>query len=158
MNKYFLILISLISFNLSSQEIDQKYKSAYFGSGCFWCVESIYENLKGVKEVISGYSGGKKVNPSYKEVISGKTGHAGVVKVLYDPNIISFKVLVDGFFGSHDPSTLNRQGPDRGTQYISIAFYENLGEKKIMDSTCITISGNLVNKNKIFNWEIKKNI
>ncbi|MEL0183355.1 MAG: peptide-methionine (S)-S-oxide reductase MsrA [Bacteroidota bacterium] len=139
MNKYFLILISLISFNLSSQEIDQKYKSAYFGSGCFWCVESIYENLKGVKEVISGYSGGKTVNPSYKEVISGKTGHAEVVKVIYDPNIVSFKVLVDVFFGSHDPSTLNRQGPDRGTQYRSIAFYENLGEKKIIENSIKTL-------------------
>ena len=133
MNKYFLILISLISFNLSSQEIDQKYKSAYFGSGCFWCVESIYENLKGVKEVISGYSGGKTVNPSYKEVISGKTGHAEVVKVIYDPNIVSFKVLVDVFFGSHDPSTLNQQGPDRGTQYRSVAFYSNEVEQKIIN-------------------------
>ena len=142
MNKYFLILISLISFNLSSQEIDQKYKSAYFGSGCFWCVESIYENLKGVKEVISGYSGGKTVNPSYKEVISGKTGHAEVVKVIYDPNIVSFKVLVDVFFGSHDPSTLNRQGPDRGTQYRSIAFYENLVEKKIIENSIKTLLDN----------------
>lgn len=142
MNKYFLILISLISFNLSSQEIDNKYNSAYFGSGCFWCVESIYENLKGVKEVISGYSGGKTVNPSYKEVISGKTGHAEVVKVIYDPNIVSFKVLVDVFFGSHDPSTLNRQGPDRGTQYRSIAFYENLGEKKIIENSIKTLLDN----------------
>lgn len=142
MNRYFLILISLISFNLSSQEIDLKYKSAYFGSGCFWCVESIYENLKGVKEVISGYSGGKTVNPSYKEVISGKTGHAEVVKVIYDPNIVSFKVLVDVFFGSHDPSTLNRQGPDRGTQYRSIAFYENLGEKKIIENSIKTLLDN----------------
>ncbi len=154
MNKYFLILISLISFNLSSQEIDHKYNSAYFGSGCFWCVESIYENLKGVKEVISGYSGGKTVNPSYKEVISGKTGHAEVVKVIYDPNIVSFKVLVDVFFGSHDPSTLNRQGPDRGTQYRSIAFYENLGEKKIIDKSIKSLL-----ENKIFykvTTEVKK--
>ena len=104
--------------------------------------ESIYENLKGVKEVISGYSGGKTVNPSYKEVISGKTGHAEVVKVIYDPNIISFKVLVDVFFGSHDPSTLNRQGPDRGTQYRSIAFYENLGEKKIIESSIKSLLDN----------------
>ena len=136
----YLAIVLFISNILNNNE--QDYKTAYFASGCFWCVESIYENLKGVKEVISGYSGGKTVNPSYKEVISGKTGHAEVVKVIYDPNIVSFKVLVDVFFGSHDPSTLNRQGPDRGTQYRSIAFYENLSEKKIIENSIKTLLDN----------------
>ena len=122
-NKFF--MISIIFFQINDIETfskNQKFSKAYFASGCFWCVESIYENLKGVVKVDSGYSGGFKENPSYYEVIAGKTGHAETVEVIYDPKIINFKTLVKVFFGSHDPSTLNRQGPDKGTQYRSIAF------------------------------------
>ncbi len=122
-------------FNIYSNDANQKYKKAYFASGCFWCVESIYENLKGVKEVNSGYSGGKIINPTYRQVMTGNTGHAEAIEVIYNPNEITFKTLVKVFFGSHDPSTLNQQGPDRGTQYRSIAFYENLYEKEIIEST-----------------------
>ena len=110
----------------------QKYETAYFASGCFWCVEAIYERVKGVKEVHSGYSGGSTKNPTYEEVAYGSTDHAEAVEVLYDPNTISFAQLVKVFFGSHDPTTLNRQGPDRGTQYRSIAFYKNEMQKQII--------------------------
>lgn len=109
-----------------------EYETAYFASGCFWCVEAIFESVKGVKEVISGYSGGKEKNPTYEQVGGGLSTHAEAVEVYYDPKIISFTELVQVFFGSHDPTSLNRQGPDRGTQYRSIAFYKNEEEKKII--------------------------
>ena len=115
-----------------SEEQLQKYETAYFASGCFWCVEAIFESVKGVKEVYSGYSGGTEKNPTYEEVSYGRTHHAEAVEVFYDPDVISFTQLVQVFFGSHDPTTLNRQGPDRGAQYRSIAFYKNDKEKKII--------------------------
>ncbi len=117
---------------LNSQDLSQ-YETAYFASGCFWCVEAIFESVKGVKEVISGYAGGKEENPTYQMVGSGQSTHAEAVEVYYDPKEISFTALVQVFFGSHDPTTLNRQGPDRGTQYRSIAFYKNEKEKKIIE-------------------------
>ena len=119
----------MINLNLKSQT---NYREAYFASGCFWCVESIYESLNGVSEVQSGYSGGKTKNPDYYQVLTGKTGHAETVKVIYDSKKISFKKLVEVFFASHDPTTLNRQGPDIGTHYRSIAFYKNDLEKNII--------------------------
>lgn len=117
----------------SKQDL-QAYERAYFASGCFWCVEAIFESVKGVKEVISGYSGGKEENPTYEQVGYGKTSHAEAVEVYYDPKEISFFQLVQVFFGSHDPTSLNRQGPDRGAQYRSIAFYSNEEEKEIIES------------------------
>ncbi len=118
---------------LSPQDLS-KYETAYFASGCFWCVEAIFESVKGVKEVISGYAGGTEKNPTYEMVGRGQTSHAEAVEVYYDPKVISFVELVQVFFGSHDPTTLNRQGPDRGTQYRSIAFYKNDEQKKIIES------------------------
>lgn len=111
------------------------YERAYFASGCFWCVEAIFESLEGVHEVISGYSGGTEENPTYREVSYGKTNHAEAVEVFYDPEVIDFQTLVKVFFGSQDPTTLNRQGPDRGRQYRSIAFFQNENEKKIIENT-----------------------
>ncbi|RPG36891.1 MAG: peptide-methionine (S)-S-oxide reductase [Muricauda sp. TMED12] len=116
---------------LSAEQL-QKYETAYFASGCFWCVEAIFESVKGVKEVYSGYSGGSEKNPTYEDVSYGRTHHAEAVEVYYDPNVISFTQLVQVFFASHDPTTLNRQGPDRGAQYRSIAFYKNEKERKII--------------------------
>ncbi len=116
---------------LSAEKL-QEYETAYFASGCFWCVEAIFESVKGVKEVYSGYSGGSEKNPTYEQVSYGRTDHAEAVEVYYDPDVISFTQLVQVFFGSHDPTTLNRQGPDRGTQYRSIAFYKNDKEKNII--------------------------
>lgn len=128
-----IILATLIYSGSTDISYGQNIKKAYFASGCFWCVESIYENLKGVKEVYSGYSGGSVENPTYYQVISGRTGHAEAIEVIYDSTVIDFKTLVKVFFGSHDPSTLNRQGPDVGTHYRSVAFYDSEQEKKIIE-------------------------
>ena len=110
-------------------------KKAYFASGCFWCVEAIFESVNGVEEAVSGYSGGEEDNPTYKQVSYGRTSHAEAVEVIYDPKVITFETLVEVFFGSQDPTTKNRQGPDAGPQYRSIAFYQNDTEKKIIEQT-----------------------
>ncbi|OZV69166.1 peptide-methionine (S)-S-oxide reductase MsrA [Winogradskyella aurantia] len=107
---------------------------AYFASGCFWCVEAIYESVKGVEEVISGYSGGFTENPTYEASNTGKTGHAEAVEVIYNPNEVSFSTLVDVYFGSQDPTQVNGQGPDRGSQYRSIIFYQNDEQKRIIQA------------------------
>jgi len=122
----------------------QQYETAYFASGCFWCVEVIFENVKGVAEVISGYAGGTEENPTYEQVSYGKTTHAEAVEVYYDPKIITFTELVQVFFGSHDPTTLNRQGPDRGPQYRSIAFYKSETERKIIQAYIKALTDNMV--------------
>ncbi|SHK38604.1 peptide-methionine (S)-S-oxide reductase MsrA [Flagellimonas taeanensis] len=122
---------TLMETSLTADQL-KGYETAYFASGCFWCVEAIFESVKGVKEVYSGYSGGTEKNPTYKEVSYGKTTHAEAVEVYYDPKIVSFAQLVQVFFGSHDPTSLNRQGPDRGAQYRSIAFYKDEAQKKII--------------------------
>ena len=105
---------------------------AYFASGCFWCVEAIYESVNGVDEVISGYSGGHTKNPTYEASNTGRTGHAEAVEVIYDPNVVSFETLVDVYFGSQDPTQVNGQGNDRGSQYRSIIFYQNQEQKQII--------------------------
>lgn len=108
-------------------------KRAYFASGCFWCVEAIYESVKGVDEVISGYAGGHTKNPTYEESNTGRTGHAEAVEVIYDPEVIDFATLVDVYFGSQDPTQKNGQGPDIGSQYRSIIFYQNEEQKEIIE-------------------------
>ena len=115
-----------------SYNVAQHLETAYFASGCFWCVEAVFEQVNGVEEVLSGYAGGDTVNPTYNQVVTGRTGHAETTKVIYDPKKIDFETLVTVFFGSHDPTTLNRQGPDKGTHYRSIAFYQNDAEKLII--------------------------
>ena len=105
---------------------------AYFSSGCFWCVEAIYESVKGVDEVINGYSGGHTKNPTYEDSNTGKTGHAESVEVIYDPNVVSFATLVDVYFASQNPTQVNGQGPDHGSQYRSIIFYQNEEQKQII--------------------------
>lgn len=123
-----------VAITSASQPDLSQYETAYFASGCFWCVEAVFESVKGVKEAVSGYSGGTEKYPTYKQVSYGKTSHAEAVKVYYDPNEVSFETLVKVFFGSHDPTTLNGQGPDKGAQYRSIAFYETEEEKEIIDN------------------------
>lgn len=98
---------------------------ATFGNGCFWCTEAIFQQLKGVETVVSGYTGGQVKNPTYKEVCSGTTGHAEAIQITYDPSVISYREILDVFFYTHDPTTLNRQGADVGTQYRSAIFYHN---------------------------------
>jgi len=106
---------------------------ATLGAGCFWCVEAIFQELKGVDQVASGYSGGEIKNPSYKEVCTGRTGHAEVVQVTYNPQIISFEELLEVFFQTHDPTTINKQGNDVGTQYRSAIFYHSDEQKEISE-------------------------
>ena len=120
----------------------EKYATAYFASGCFWCVEAVFESVKGVEEVVSGYSGGKETNPTYEEVSAGNTGHAEAVKVYYDPEKISYQTLLEIFFDSHDPTTPNRQGPDTGKQYRSIIFYQNETEQKQAQAYIIKLLNN----------------
>lgn len=129
--------------------ISQGIEKAYFASGCFWCVEAIFESVEGVQEAHSGYSGGKTKNPTYNQIGYGNTGHAEAVEVIYDPKVVSFKTLVEVFFGSHDPTTLNRQGPDRGTQYRSVAFYQNDTEKNAIESHIVKLIEEEVYSNKI---------
>ena len=113
--------------------LEQKgLKKAYFAAGCFWCVEAIFESVEGVHEVYSGYAGGTTKNPNYNQIGTGRTGHAEAVEVNYDPEVVSFGTLLQVFFGSHDPTTPTRQGPDRGSQYRSIAFYENDQEREMI--------------------------
>lgn len=107
---------------------------AYFASGCFWCVEAVYESVKGVKESISGYAGGFTDNPTYELSNTGRTGHAEAVEVIYNPEIVSFSTLVDVYFGSQNPTQVNGQGPDRGPQYRSIIFYQNEEQKSIIEN------------------------
>ena len=109
-------------------------KTAYFASGCFWCVEAVYEAIDGVEEVISGYSGGKAEDANYEAVSSGYTKHAETVEVHYNPQKVSYETLVKAFFGSHNPTTFNRQGPDAGPQYRSLIFYQDENEKAIAEA------------------------
>ena len=109
-------------------------KEIILGGGCFWCIEAVMRRVKGVKEAISGYAGGERPNPTYQQVCSGATGHAEVVKVIYDENEITLDELLDIFFSIHDPTTLNRQGADVGTQYRSVVYYENEEEKKAIEA------------------------
>ncbi|MGO4913067.1 peptide-methionine (S)-S-oxide reductase MsrA [Leeuwenhoekiella sp. W20_SRS_FM14] len=119
---------------VQTQAVDG-FERAYFASGCFWCVEAVFESVKGVEEVVNGYSGGSEKNPTYEQVSYGKTNHAEAVEVFYNPQVISYQTLVNVFFASQDPTTLNRQGPDRGRQYRSIAFYQNEDQHTIIENT-----------------------
>ena len=110
-------------------ETAEKWDTATLGTGCYWCTEAVFKSLKGVKSAESGFSGGSVENPSYREVLTGKTGHAEVVNLLYDPSILSFTALLEVFWQMHDPTTLNRQGADVGTQYRSVVFYHNAAQK-----------------------------
>lgn len=127
--KILLIIFLFLSLNGLTQKGETK--TAYFASGCFWCTEAIFELIVGVKSAESGYTGGKTVKPTYEQVCSGKTGHAEAIKVVYYPATVSYEKLVRAFFESHDPSTLNQQGPDKGTQYRSAIFYQNETEKQL---------------------------
>jgi peptide-methionine (S)-S-oxide reductase len=116
----------------SSMNVNEK---ATFGAGCFWCVEAVFERLEGVRSVVAGYAGGAKPNPTYSEVCSGTTGHAEVAQITYDPAKISYERLLDVFWESHDPTTLNRQGADIGTQYRSVIFTHDDRQKHAADKS-----------------------
>lgn len=122
--------------------IQDNMARAYFASGCFWCVEAIYESVEGVKELISGYSGGHTKNPTYESSNTGKTGHAEAVEVIYDPKTVDFATLVRVYFGSQNPTQVNGQGPDIGSQYRSIIFYQNQEQKKIIQDIKAEVAKN----------------
>jgi peptide-methionine (S)-S-oxide reductase len=110
-----------------------KREIATIGGGCFWCLEAVFEQLQGVEKVASGYSGGRRADPTYEQVCSGATGHAEVVQITFDPSILSYADLLDVFFATHDPTTLNRQGGDVGTQYRSVIFHHSPEQKEIAE-------------------------
>ena len=119
---------------------------AYFASGCFWCVEAVYESVKGVEESISGYAGGHTNNPTYEASNTGRTGHAEAVEIVYDPKVVSFATLVDVYFGSQNVTQVNGQGPDNGSQYRSIIFYQNEEQKKIIEEKVAKLNAELAPK------------
>jgi peptide-methionine (S)-S-oxide reductase len=119
---------------MTNQSTDSTRALATFGSGCFWCTEAVFQRVKGVEKVVSGYSGGKVKNPTYREVCSGLTGHAEVIQLTYDPTVVSFEELLEIFWKTHDPTTLNRQGADVGTQYRSVVFYHDENQKALAEA------------------------
>jgi peptide-methionine (S)-S-oxide reductase len=146
-----LLLISCLGLSKKEEVSKSTYvasketKVAYFASGCFWCVEAIFESVTGVEEAVSGYAGGFTKNPTYQSIGTGKTGHAEAVAVYYNPEKVSFETLVTVFFGSHDPTTVNGQNPDYGSQYRSIAFYENNQEKTIIENAISKLNKEIYN-------------
>ena len=146
-----LVLISCMSFSKKDQvskttfRITKDIEVAYFASGCFWCVEAVFESVIGVEEAVSGYAGGFTKNPTYQTIGTGKTGHAETVAVYYNPKKVSFKTLVTVFFGSHNPTTVNGQHPDYGTQYRSIAFYKTDAEKQIIENAIKSLNKEVYN-------------
>lgn len=142
-----LLISGVITFNpnepLKKSEMDTndkttkelKKETATLGAGCFWCVEAVFQELIGVEKVISGYTGGSVENPTYKQIASGTTGHAEVAQITFDPSVISFEEILEVFWSTHDPTTLNRQGYDVGTQYRSAIFYENKEQRKIAEAS-----------------------
>lgn len=153
MKNTILIFLFALSFSGFSQGSKTKNTSNLetitLGGGCYWCVEAVYENLDGVKSVVSGFSGGKIANPTYEDVCTGTTGHAEVVQITYDKNITNINEIFKVFFTVHDPTTLNRQGPDVGTQYRSAIYYKNEDQRKAAQS----IIGEL-NKAKVYDSPI----
>lgn len=144
--KFLIVLISITGFMMAN---DAENKKAVFAAGCFWGVESTFQQMEGVKSTTVGYIGGKVKNPSYELVCTGLTGHAEAVEVEYNPNVVSFEKLLDTFFELHDPTTLNRQGPDIGTQYRSAAYFSNDDEKQIIETKI-----NMLNESGKFNSRI----
>ncbi|MDP5105872.1 MAG: peptide-methionine (S)-S-oxide reductase MsrA [Polaribacter sp.] len=145
------LLISCLGFSKKEDVAVQPYTSsietkvAYFASGCFWCVEAIFESVNGVEEAVSGYAGGFTKNPTYQSIGTGKTGHAETVAVYYNPKKVSFETLVTVFFGSHNPTTVNGQDPDYGTQYRSIAFYKTDKEKESIEKAISKLNKEVYN-------------
>jgi peptide-methionine (S)-S-oxide reductase len=138
-----------VSFPQTKKPMDNSMQVATFGAGCFWCTEAVFLNVKGVSKVVSGYEGGKVKNPSYREVCTGETGHAEVTQITFDPTKVSYEELLEVFWNTHDPTTLNKQGADEGTQYRSVVFYHNDEQKKIAEAYKKQLESSHVFKNPI---------
>lgn len=149
MNVKNVIVILLLTFSSIAKSEKRNMETAIFGGGCFWCVEAIYQEINGVIKVESGYMGGQISNPTYKEVCSGKTGHAEVIKIQFDPTKVSYIQLLEVFFKTHDPTTLNRQGADVGTQYRSVVYYFNEKQKEEAFDVVTSIDKSSIYSNKI---------
>lgn len=147
------LILLLFSLNLSAQKNKNNMQNnlavATFGNGCFWCTEAIFQQLKGVEKVIPGYTGGDVKNPTYKEVCSGTTGHAEAIQITFDSKVISYRELLDVFFYTHDPTTLNRQGADIGTEYRSVIFYHNDSQKQDAEKIIVQLELENVYDDKI---------
>lgn len=128
---------------------ENQMEQATLGGGCFWCTEAVFLAVKGVSKVESGYSGGKVKNPSYREVCSGLTGHAEVIRVTFDPKVVSYEDILEIFWNTHDPTTLNRQGADEGPQYRSVVFYHNEKQKTIAEAYKAQLIASKVFKNQV---------
>tara|TARA_B110000438_G_scaffold251298_1_gene255658 strand:- start:32 stop:580 length:549 start_codon:yes stop_codon:yes gene_type:complete len=139
---------------MQEQKIENNSEEIILGGGCFWCIEAVFDQIKGIEDITSGYSGGKIKNPSYREVSNSKTNHAEVCKIRYNPNKIKLENILEIFFLSHDPTTLNRQGNDVGRHYRSIIFYNTLLEKEIISKYITTLNSTIYNKKIV--TEIKK--
>jgi peptide-methionine (S)-S-oxide reductase len=142
-------IFALILFMFSMEMMGKELEKATLGGGCFWCTEAVYLELKGVVDVKPGYSGGHVKNPSYKEVCNETTGHAEVVQITFDPTIVSYTEILEVFFVTHDPTTLNRQGNDVGTQYRSAIFYHSEQQKQIAQEIIQSLEKEKVYKNPI---------
>lgn len=146
------VLVSLATYAIAQNKNtmeSNELKTATFGAGCFWCTEAVFLNVNGVTKVVSGYSGGKVKNPTYREVCTGLTGHAEVTQITYDSKKVSFEDLLEVFWNTHDPTTLNRQGADEGTQYRSAVFYNDDEEKKIAEQYKKQLEASHIYKNPI---------
>ena len=122
---------------------------ATFGAGCFWCTEAVFLTIKGVTKVVSGYSGGNIKNPSYREICTGETGHAEVTQISFNPKIVTFEELLEIFWNTHDPTTLNKQGADEGTQYRSVVFFHNLEQQKAAEAYKLQLEESKIYRNPI---------
>lgn len=130
-----LALVMALHIHTGGPSAMPQYEKATFGAGCFWCVEAIFQRLDGVHSVLPGYAGGTKVNPTYEDVCTGNTGHAEVAEITFDPSKISYEKLLSVFWKAHDPTTLNRQGADQGTQYRSVIFYHDDRQKQLAEKS-----------------------
>lgn len=144
-----LITCALVAQNSNQKIMNDELQIATLGSGCFWCTEAFFLKLKGVESVESGYSGGKVKNPTYREICTGMTGHAEVVQVTFNPKEISYEDILEVFWNTHDPTTLNKQGADEGTQYRSVVFYHTDPQKKIAEQYKIQLDKSKVFKNPV---------
>ncbi len=135
MNTFLILITLLFSMGNIDSESNDDTETAVFGAGCFWCVEAIYQRVNGIMSVESGYAGGHVENPTYKQVTTGTTGHAEVARLEYDPDVISYEELLEVFWHTHNPTTLNRQGADVGPQYRSVIFYANEEQKRIAEKS-----------------------
>ena len=148
-NNIILIFIWLLLSNLNGEKTMKEMQKATFGAGCFWCVEAVFERLDGVVDVIPGYSGGHKDNPTYREICTGMTGHAEVAQITFNPKIITFDDLLNMFWRSHDPTTRNRQGNDIGTQYRSVVFYKNDEQKLLAEESKVKVDASSIFTNPV---------